>query len=446
VPVFSSHLPDYKRQGICHRIRQERVRKGLTLRQLAGRVAISEAKLSNIENGKVTLELSELAELAAALGVALTTFFPRSRIDHYLIKRSGDLSVEPPTLRQLVGPEPGPSNHHNRVWPLAELFVGKHMEPLFAEVMPLDEADMHFIAHDHEEFMFVLRGQVETRLKTNEGIITEELDAGDCLYFRSNLPHCHRSLSRQPAATIHVIYSLRGPIDPNDGELGSIGQRFYRRGIYSDAVHEATEKVRLLRRSHGSTLADVSRDTGAGVRRLAQIERGEKAPDVDLLLMLARKFRRPIEYFFSTTLESQPYYFIQRAAQIKEIATEPQRKSSDTNGTTPGRTCRLLASGFPDRGLHPYYVQVMAVGEQAETVQSHHGEEFIYVLEGEVEFITHTGDKEVTELLHPGDSLFLESSVPHLLRGHRRNPFAERTAETLAVYWSPLGEEYVSGK
>ena len=50
------------------------------------------------------------------------------------------------------------------------------------------------------------------------------------------------------------------------------------------------------------------------------------------------------------------------------------------------------------------------------------------------------GAEEKTEVLYPGDSLYLDSSVPHLLRGRSRNPYATTNAELIAVFWTPLGE------
>lgn len=440
MPVFSSHLVDYKGLGIGRRIREERQRKGYTLRQLAEKIAVSEAKLSNIETSKVSLDLGELAQIAKALDVPLPSFFPPDRVYHYFIKHGDELAAENPIVRHLIGPEDGPPTHHNPVWPLAKPFVGKHMEPLRAQIRRLPDEQMHFIGHDHEEFMFVLRGEVETLLKTNEGLIVERLRPGDCIYFCSNLPHCHRSPSQEPAETLNVIYSLRGAIDPDDGELRSVGRQYYRRGVYADATKEAAEKIALLRRSHGVTLSELARDLGVGPRQLAEIESGEKAPSIELLLGLARQFRRPIEYFFATTLDSQPYYFVQRAREIDRLPIRHRKSPVSGNNFN---IFRPLAAGFTNRGMHPYYVQVKTTNPQSQTPHEHHGQEFIYILDGEVDLVTYTGDQEIIEPLRAGDSVFLESSVPHLLRARSLNPYADTCAEVLDVFWSPLGEAYL---
>ena len=439
MPVYGSHLVDYRGLGVGRRIREERQRQKLTLRQLAGRVYVSEAKLSTIENDKVSVDLTELAQFAKALDTPLGTFFPRTTVQHYLIKRGHEVAAETPVSRDLIGPEPGPAKHHNCIRPLAELFVGKHIEPVLAQIRPLPNEATHYIVHDHEEFMFVLKGGVEVSLKTNEGVITKTLEAGDSIYFRSNLPHCNRSTSAEPAETLNVFYSLRGAIDPGDGEFRGPGRRFYRRAVYPDAPREASEKIGLLRRSYGSTLVDVADQVGIGARHLAQIESGEKAADIDVLLRLARHFRRPIEYFFATTLESQPYYFIQRAGNIRDVPVHRWRDAGSEQAGTTGDVFRPLASGFPERGIHPYYVQVTTTAPDKLRPHEHAGEEFIHVLEGELELVTY-GAEEKTEVLYPGDSLYLDSSVPHLLRGRSRNPYATTNAELIAVFWTPLGE------
>lgn len=441
MPVYSSHLVDYQGLGVGKRIREERQRKGYTLRQLAERIKISPAQLSNIETDKTVLDVGQLAAIATALGAPIATFFPRTREYPYYIKRREQVAHEAPVARELLGPEPGPLRNHNLIWPLADPFVGKHIEPVLAQIQPLADKDIHFIGHDHEEFMFVLDGEVETLLKTNDGVVTEHLRAGDGLYFRSYLPHCHRSATSEPARALNVMYSLRGAIDSDDGEFGAPGHQFYRRGAHADVVREAAEKIGLLRRSRGFTMAELAESMGVGVRQFAQIEQGKRPPDVDLLLKLARTFRRPIEYFFATTLERRPYYFVQRGDQLKGLPPRHRRTTMSRDHSVS--LFRPLAVGFPDRGMHPYYIQVTTIRPDMVSPHEHHGQEFIYLLDGELELVTYAGEEEVTEALRPGDAVFLEASVPHLLRSQSCNPLAATSAEIIDVFWTPLGEEYL---
>jgi transcriptional regulator with XRE-family HTH domain/uncharacterized cupin superfamily protein len=443
MPVFSSHLLDYKGLGVFARVREERQRKGCTLREVAARIGVSPAQLSKIETGKTPLDCSQLAALAAALEVPVASLFPRPCEFQHLIFRRPQMAQAPPTARELVGPEPGPERHHNPVWPLADAFVGKHIEPVIAIIRPLADNDLHFIAHDHEEFMFVLEGEVESLVKTNHGIVHERLAAGDCMYFRSDLPHCHRSATAEAARTLNVMYSLRGAIDSEDGEVGPPGHQFYRRGVHTDVAKEAAEKIALLRRSRGLTLADLALSVNVPARQLRQIEQGKRAADLDLLLRVARKFRRPIEYFLSSTIEGRPSHFVQRGHELKSAPIRRRKLTGDGMGESTGNTFRPLAVGFPDRGMHPYYIQVKADETDSLTFHEHPGQEFIYVLGGEIELVTYAGEREVTERLGAGDCLFLESSVPHVLRGRSQNPYADSLAEILDIFWCPLGETFL---
>lgn len=67
----------------------------------------------------------------------------------------------------------------------------------------------------------------------------------------------------------------------------------------------------------------------------------------------------------------------------------------------------------------------------------------LYVLEGQLELTTYAEDKRVTETLRAGDSCFLDSSVPHMLRGQTKNPYSETGATVLDVFYCPLGESYL---
>ena len=62
---------------IGRRIRQRRLELGLSPRELATQIGISEEALTEIENGEHRPEGSLLIEIALALNVTLTHFFER---------------------------------------------------------------------------------------------------------------------------------------------------------------------------------------------------------------------------------------------------------------------------------------------------------------------------------------------------------------------------------
>ena len=66
-------------------------------------------------------------------------------------------------------------------------------------------------------------------------------------------------------------------------------------------------------------------------------------------------------------------------------------------------------------------------------------EKIYYVLAGELTVIV--GGKET--VVRTGDSCYIDSSVPHFIRGLTRSPYSQTSAEVLDVFWCPLGETYL---
>src|SRR5262249_25089375 len=161
-------------------------------------------------------------------------------------------------------------------------------------IAPVAEGDLQFCYHDEEEFAFVLRGRVEFRLKTPEREQLETLNRGDCIYFRSDLPHAFRSLDPEPAETLHVIAS---------SSLAAFGNSARRPGRATaqgghhepaDARRHAGDKLRLLREVHGWPLERVAQAAGLTERMITLIERGDRDLPVEALLKLARAFGKPL--------------------------------------------------------------------------------------------------------------------------------------------------------
>lgn len=71
--------------------------------------------------------------------------------------------------------------------------------------------------------------------------------------------------------------------------------------------------------------------------------------------------------------------------------------------------------------MEPFLVEFKRRKVDRLSYLSHEGEEFLYVLEGRLEFRT----EDHFLLLDPGDSLYFESSIPHAYRAlGRKNVMA----------------------
>jgi len=448
MPLYSSHLLQYGELRLGERIREARQAAGLTLRQLADRLATSSARLSQIENERLRLDLDDVLRLAEALELPLDALIPPDVVLPYQITRDADARARAPqrTVFARAGGGPGfPAPH--QYWPLAGLFVGRHLEPVLGRLMPTPERELRFCYHDEEEFVFVLRGTVEFRLMSPDGEQREELLRGDCVYFRSNLPHAFRSLEADAAETLHVFCS---PSASTDGGFDRYGSRAIGCARDGDAKSSASrlqrqigEKLMLLREAHGWSLERVACAAGLSERQALAVERGERAMPLDAVLNLARAFGKPLRELIGLAAARPPYAFVQRSKNIPAIPNRRRRTPVERPNAPASKTCQPLVGGFPAKEMYPYFLRMLNVDLETLTLHEHHGQEFIYVLEGELELTTYAGGQQVRDTLRAGDSCYIDSTVPHLLRSWTRNPYSETSAEVLDVFWCPLGEAYL---
>ena len=436
MPVYTSAISDYSDLRLGQTIREHRKRRGWTLQDLASRVSMSVAGLSKIENEKAILDLERLVTIADALGVRPDLMFPKNPSRHFQVMHRAVIDKLPPSPLKRIDRSSGTvTAHHNLLRPLADEFVGKHIEPFHVEVLVVPDADVRLICHHHEEFFFVLRGEVECFIKTPEGPARETIGVGDCVYLRSNLPHCIRALGGQPAYTMNVVHSPYGSTD-SDGETA-----FCFKDDIQNLTEQIADQVTALREARGLSAAEFARALDIGVPQLADVERARRPASIDLLLRACRRFRKPFEYFLSRTIAHPPFYFIQRASTIGRVPVRARRKLVDKGWALT--RFRSLASGFSPREMYPYYVKIRAPGPDNSTLHEHHGQEFVYVLSGEVTLITVLDGKRVRETLTAGDTCFLDSTVPHRFAGEGVSPYDDSSAELIDVFWCPLGESYL---
>ncbi len=445
MPVYSSHLLEYPDLKLGTRIREARQQKDLTLRELAGRLRTSSARLSQIENDRLRLSLEDVVQVASALDVSVEALIPSDVVLPYQITRDAETRGRVPQPTLFTSPSGDGVESPHQFWPLANLFVGRHLEPVLGRIMPTSDAEGCFCYHHEEEFAFVLRGTVEFRIKTPEGERREELHRGDCVYFRSDLPHRFRSLEREPADSIHVFCS------PSVSAYGGLDWAHSRAIAYGGdgatnlQQQQIGAKLALLHEEHGWSIDRVSRSAGLSDKQVLAIERGDRAIPLDAVLNLARAFGKPLRELIGLAVARKPYYFVQRSKDISSIPSRQRRTPVERPHAPLSKTCQPLVGGFPAQDMYPCFLRMLNVQLETLTLHEHNGQEFIYVLEGELELTTYAGNEEVHETLRAGDACYIDSSVPHLLRSWTRNPYSETSAEVLDVFWCPLGDAYLFG-
>jgi transcriptional regulator with XRE-family HTH domain len=425
-------------RSIGERIRHFRRLRGLSLEQLSAQLGVSTATMSNLERDRLPLDVERLLALAAALSVDYSQLVPRVGGAHFqVIRRSTIRSPAPPA--KALDREGHSVPYHNLVRPLAPGVSGKQIEPFLIRAMPIADADVSFINHGHEEFFFVVHGAIECLLQTPEGLVTQTLQTGDSMYFWSSLPHCIRSATAEPAEAVHVLCVAQSD---QLAEQQQATTTIFSREWPQTVRQRVGGRVRALRMASRMPVGEFAQIAGVSARWLADIERGHKPIPVDFLHTLGRQFQKPLEFFFVGAIAPPPYFFLQRARDVASVPPR-RRRLSDPNEVVRADTFRPLASGFPKRTMHPYYVKLAPNDEQPQVIREHHGQEFIYVLNAEVEVRTIVDGEPYSETLGTGDACFIDATVPHRFVGSSVNPFEPRSPEVINVFWSPLGESFL---
>ncbi|MBW2107466.1 MAG: cupin domain-containing protein [Deltaproteobacteria bacterium] len=179
------------------------------------------------------------------------------------------------------------------------------------------------------------------------------------------------------------------------------------------------QRVRLVRQEKGLTVEDVAQRTGIPAEELNRIEDNEVSPPLGTLVRISKALHMQLGRFISTG-QTKPFT-VTRKADRRVIA----RFTSDKDDRY-GYTYESLAPDKKDRHMEPFMVTLLPSTGKKE-LSTHAGQEFIYVLEGSLEVTL----EEHCEVLQEGDSIYYDSTVPHLVRCS-----GEKQAVILAVLYT----------
>jgi transcriptional regulator with XRE-family HTH domain len=192
--------------------------------------------------------------------------------------------------------------------------------------------------------------------------------------------------------------------------------------VSDDIRHEVKKlhigkKIRGLRKKGGLILQDLSDRTGLSKPLLSQIEQEAVSPPIATLLKISKAFNTNISFFFQDDGPEEKVVVV-RKDESKVIDSRYFGKEES------GYYYEALAFKKPKKYMEPFLVEFKRKRADQLSYFSHEGEEFIYLLEGTLEFRT----ENQQYILQPGDSLYFESSIPHAYRALER-----RNAKALSV-------------
>lgn len=158
--------------------------------------------------------------------------------------------------------------------------------------------------------------------------------------------------------------------------------------------------IRQLRQEHGLTIAEVSQLAGISRGMLSKIENGLASTSLDTLEQLANSLGVTLSRLF------RDYNAPTGGAQFVKHG---QGMEVVRRGTRCGHTYQLLAyDQGPQKIFEPFLISLEEQNEEFPPFE-HPGTEFIYMLEGIVEYSV-GGESFVLE---PGDSLTFRGELPH---------------------------------
>jgi len=181
--------------------------------------------------------------------------------------------------------------------------------------------------------------------------------------------------------------------------------------------------VRELRHKKQFTLQDVAAKTGIPKSVLDEIEIGEVIPPVATLLKLAKVFNVGMASFFEEEAADMKISVTRSGKRIR-IERRPHHHEGEVD-----YIYESLEIHKADKHMEPLFVEFQPVDTGNMVFTNHEGEEFVFVLEGRLEFRT---DDRV-EILEPGDTIYFESDINHSFRS-----LDEKPAKAIAVVWSKI--------
>jgi transcriptional regulator with XRE-family HTH domain len=181
-------LEDVSHHAVGSRLRDFRLRRRLTLAEVASAAHISASHLSMIERDRSSASISVLRRITQTLGISLARLFDT------------DETLSPEPLRRADRPrlesEPGANKYLVSPPPLQayEVYVGEFE-------VGASTGDHDYVHGDSQELLIVTEGAVELYLAG----VTHRLDEGDSIEFRSSMPHKISNLAVGVSKIVWVI-------------------------------------------------------------------------------------------------------------------------------------------------------------------------------------------------------------------------------------------------
>lgn len=182
------------------------------------------------------------------------------------------------------------------------------------------------------------------------------------------------------------------------------------------------KRIQDLRESKQISREELAQNSGLSLGQIICIEENTVLPAVAHLLKIARALGVRLGTFLDDQDESP----------VVCRETESNHAISFTSASSDDRKSmdyRALSSAKTNRCMEPYMISISPETKKNSKSSSHEGEEFLYVMNGEIAL--DYGNE--TYSLKEGDTIYFDSVVPHLIYTN-----SSEAAKILAVVYTPL--------
>lgn len=168
-----------------------------------------------------------------------------------------------------------------------------------------------------------------------------------------------------------------------------------------EGIKQIGQRLKGLRQVLDIPAEEVAELCDVTLEHYLKIESGEADPSVYRLSRVAKRYGISLDVLLYGEEPRMSTYYITEKDEGPTVERRREYKYQS------------LASGFRGRKFDPFLTTVDPLpGDQTFSKNSHDGQEFDYVVEGQLEIVI--GDK--VKVLNEGDSIYFDASKPHCMR------------------------------
>jgi len=171
------------------------------------------------------------------------------------------------------------------------------------------------------------------------------------------------------------------------------------------AVEEIiAQKVARLRSARRMTLDQLAAETGLSKGYLSKIENRRQTPPIATLARIAAALETDVSYFLQADMADE--------TQQVSVVRVAERRSIQRGGSQFGYDYKSLAHKRRFKRMEPFIFSFPSNLSKKKRFE-HEGEEFLFVMSGQIEFEIGDDKNSRTWILEPGDCIYFDSSMPH---------------------------------